>query len=98
MVCVYRFIYICGVLIDLSSFGNLIGLINTKFNHHLLWFESPFDRKVVTSEDYFTRLIWYIHSNAEKHGFVKDFREYPYSSYHSHLLHCKLSFLILLSR
>jgi hypothetical protein len=33
------------------------------------------------SEPYFVRLIHYIHLNSQKHGFVKAFRLYPYSSY-----------------
>jgi hypothetical protein len=28
---------------------------------------------------------YYIHRNPQKHGFVKDFRDYPHSSYYSHL-------------
>ena len=35
----------------------------------------------VTSERYCMRLVHYIHFNPQKHGFVADFREYPYSSY-----------------
>ena len=27
------------------------------------------------------RLVHYIHFNPQEHGFVADFREYPYSSY-----------------
>ncbi|MEI7977799.1 MAG: hypothetical protein WCI53_03055 [Bacteroidota bacterium] len=46
-------------------------------------FETPFKRKVVNSDTYFTQLIWYIHFNPQKHGFVSDFKDYPYSSYHS---------------
>lgn len=46
-------------------------------------FETPFRRILVENEAYFTHLIWYIHNNPQKHGFVSDFREYPYSSYHS---------------
>lgn len=48
-------------------------------------FETPFKRIEVTSDLYLTRLIWYIHHNPQKHGFVSDFREYPHSSYHAHL-------------
>ena len=47
--------------------------------------ETPFERKEVTNEDYFTRLIWYIHTNPQKHKLVNDFRTYPYSSYRSHI-------------
>ena len=48
-------------------------------------FEDPFRRILVDSDAYFTELIYYIHHNPQKHGFVKDFRLYPHSSYHSHL-------------
>lgn len=48
-------------------------------------FEEPFRRILVNTDAYFTELIYYIHSNPQKHGFVNDFRAYPYSSYHSHL-------------
>ena len=30
---------------------------------------------------YFIQLVSYIHRNPQKHGFVADFRNYPYSSY-----------------
>jgi hypothetical protein len=48
-------------------------------------FETPFKRKLVNSETYFTQLIWYIHFNPQKHGFVNDFKDYPYSSYQGHI-------------
>ena len=48
-------------------------------------FEEPFRRILIDSDAYFTELIYYIHHNPQKHGFVKDFRAYPHSSYHSHL-------------
>jgi len=44
-------------------------------------FERPFKRIVVDSESYFSHLVVYVHRNAEKHGFVTDFRTWPYSSY-----------------
>ncbi|GAB2568215.1 hypothetical protein GCM10027190_17500 [Spirosoma areae] len=47
--------------------------------------ETPFERKEVNDEEYFTRLIWYIHHNPQKHRLISDFRHYPYSSYRSHL-------------
>jgi putative transposase len=46
-------------------------------------FQRPFRRIEVTSERHFAALIVYIHRNPQKHGFVKDFREWPYSSYYS---------------
>ena len=48
-------------------------------------FEEPFRRILVDNDAYFTELIYYIHQNSQRHGFVKDFRDYPHSSYHSHL-------------
>ena len=46
-------------------------------------FETPFKRILVSDSEYFTRLVWYIHSNAQKHGLVTNFKDYPHSSYHS---------------
>jgi putative transposase len=49
-------------------------------------FEHRFHRLEVTSERYCMRLVHYIHFNPQKHGFVSDFREYPYSSYRAFLI------------
>jgi REP element-mobilizing transposase RayT len=48
-------------------------------------FQRPFGRVEVTSNAYFARLVVYIHQNAQKHGLVDDFRDWPYSSYQAHL-------------
>lgn len=32
-----------------------------------------------------TSLIYYIHFNAQHHGFVKDFRNWEFTSWHSYL-------------
>lgn len=48
-------------------------------------FETPFRRIAVESDAYFTSLLWYIHYNPQKHGFVADFRDYAYTSFHSHV-------------
>jgi REP element-mobilizing transposase RayT len=45
-------------------------------------FERPFERIPVTDEAYLLRLVVYIHQNPQKHKFVADFRDWPYSSYH----------------
>ncbi|MFZ1262615.1 MAG: hypothetical protein WAT34_03825 [Chitinophagaceae bacterium] len=44
-------------------------------------FESPFERKWVDNENYLRYMIYYCHHNARHHDFVKDFREWPFSSY-----------------
>jgi putative transposase len=44
-------------------------------------FEERFGRIEVTTDGYFTSLVFYIHFNPQKHGFVDDFRDWPWSSY-----------------
>jgi REP element-mobilizing transposase RayT len=44
-------------------------------------FAEHFGRIEVTSETYFTHLIFYIHFNPQKHGYVDDFRDWPWSSF-----------------
>lgn len=46
-------------------------------------FERPFQRIEITSEDYFRRLVIYIHKNPQNHGFINDFRAYRWSSYNA---------------
>jgi REP element-mobilizing transposase RayT len=60
--------------------------INKTYNRTGSLFETPFKRIAVEDSSYFTRLVWYIHSNPQKHGFVENFRDYPHSSYHSFLV------------
>jgi putative transposase len=45
-------------------------------------FQRPFGRILVNNDRHLLRLIAYIHQNPQKHGFTKDFREWPYSSFH----------------
>lgn len=59
--------------------------VNKMYDRTGALFESPFKRIAVTNDAYFSQLIAYIHLNPVKHGFVKDLKEYPYSSYHAHL-------------
>jgi putative transposase len=68
-----------------SLFQSYSQAINKRFGRTGQLFEEPFHRIEVSTEDYFTRLVWYIHHNPQKHGFVSDFRDYAHSSYWSHL-------------
>ncbi|MCX7840278.1 MAG: hypothetical protein N2559_12625 [Anaerolineae bacterium] len=72
-----------------QQFGNLFDAyakaINKAYNRTGSLFQHPFGRIRVTSDEYFVQLIRYIHFNPQKHGFVTDFREYPYSSYNTFL-------------
>jgi putative transposase len=70
-----------------QQFGNLFNAyakaFNKAYNRTGSLFEHPFGRVPVTSEAYLVHLVTYIHQNAQKHGFVGDFRDWPYSSYHA---------------
>jgi REP element-mobilizing transposase RayT len=54
---------------------------NKKYNRVGTLFQTPFKRSQVDSDDYFTNLILYIHSNPQKHNLIEDFRLYQWSSY-----------------
>lgn len=66
-------------------FSSYTQSINIATNRTGSLVETPFKRIEVKSELYLTNLIWYIHHNPQKHGFVNDFRDYPHSSYQAHL-------------
>lgn len=66
-------------------FNSYAQAINKAENRTGSLFESPFRRIKVTSDSYFSHLVYYIHNNPKKHGFVLDFRRYRHSSYNSHL-------------
>ena len=44
-------------------------------------FYKPFKRVKIENDAQFTMAIIYIHANAMKHGMVKDFTAYPWSSW-----------------
>ncbi len=46
-------------------------------------FESPFERRLIDDEQYITSVIYYCHYNPQMHGFVTDFRNWKFSSYHA---------------
>jgi putative transposase len=70
-----------------QQFGNLFNAyakaINKTYGRTGSLFHNPFGRVSVTSDAHFVHLIAYIHQNPQKHGFVEDFRTWPYSSYHA---------------
>lgn len=69
-----------------SLFKSYAQAINKQYQRTGGLFEEPFHRIQVGNDTYFSALIYYIYTNPQKHGFVVDFRDYEYSSYHSHLL------------
>jgi hypothetical protein len=68
-----------------SFFQSYAQSINKGYHRRGKLFDEPFRRILIESDIYFTEMIQYIHFNPQKHKFVKDFRDYPHSSYHSHL-------------
>jgi putative transposase len=46
-------------------------------------FMKPFKRKLITTDDYVKRLIYYIHYNPVHHGITNDLFSWKYSSYES---------------
>ncbi|MEM9340180.1 MAG: hypothetical protein AAGA66_15705 [Bacteroidota bacterium] len=68
-----------------SLFQSYTRAMNKMYSRTGPLFESPFKRKKVIDDAYFSRLVIYIHQNPQKHGLVKDFRDYPHSSFHSFL-------------
>lgn len=75
----------CQVSSASQAFSNLFNAytksINKAYGRTGSLFEKPFQRIEVTSQRYLMQLIHSIHWNPQKHGFVKDFRDWPFSSY-----------------
>jgi hypothetical protein len=69
---------------QLSHFFNSYAqAVNKACNRTGPLFESPVERKLIDDDDYLTSMIYYCHFNAQKHEFVKDFRDWEFSSYYS---------------
>jgi len=57
--------------------------INKRFKRTGSLFEKPFERKIITSDNYLQKVIFYIHNNPVHHGFTEHIWNYPWSSYES---------------
>jgi putative transposase len=64
-----------------SLFGTYAKAFNRAYHRTGSLFEKPFRRRHVDNHRYFAALVAYIHRNPQIHGFVEDFRDWPYSSY-----------------
>lgn len=70
--------------LQLSHFFNSYAQsINAQYSRKGKLFASPFKRKMVNSDSYFSSLICYIHHNPVHHRFVTDFRKWEFTSWHS---------------
>ncbi len=54
---------------------------NNKYNRQGGLFQKPFKRIAITDDSHLQQAIIYTHANAQKHGLVNDFQQYPFSSY-----------------
>lgn len=69
---------------NFSNFFNAYAKgINKTYGRTGSLFQHPFGRVVIADDRQFAAVVRYIHQNPQKHGFVPDFREWPYSSYDS---------------
>ena len=55
--------------------------INKAYDRTGSLFQRRFGRLAVMSERHLVAVVHYIHYDPQKHGFVKNFRDWPYSSY-----------------
>lgn len=70
-------------------FNSYSQAFNRENKRHGALIESPFKRKLITSDQYLINAIIYIHQNPEKHAFIDQFSKYNFSSYQSILSHSK---------
>ncbi len=86
----------CQVSSPSQAFSNLFNAytksINRAYGRTGSLFEKSFRRIEVTAPQYCMRLVHYIHWNPHKHGFVENYRDWPYSSYQG-LLSDRATFL-----
>ena len=86
---------------DLSGFGNLTNLVphqfgnlfnayakayNKMYGRKGSLFMRPFNRKLITDDEYFVLLIAYTHNNPVHHKFVENPADWFFSSWHAYLL------------
>jgi len=72
-----------------KAFSNLFNAysqgINKAYQRTGGLFETPFKRKMLQDKGHFTWLPYYIHTNAQHHGLVADFKTWHPCSYHAYL-------------
>ena len=66
-----------------NFFNSYTKSFNLNYNRYGSLFNRPFKRKEITDDDYFTKLIHYIHFNPVVHGFTKKIDEWKFSSYNA---------------
>jgi len=80
---------IIGTIENLVSkqFGNFFNSYSKSYNKMYKrkgkLFLEDFERKLIDTDEYYKTIIHYIHFNPVYHGFVKDMRDWKYSSFES---------------
>ena len=74
-----------------NLFSSYTQSINKVYERKGSLFTPNFKKKEITSDDYLSNLIRYIHANPVHHGFVKDMIDWPHSSIHAFLSQKKTS-------
>ncbi len=64
-----------------NFFSSFTQSINKQQNRTGSLFQKNFKRKEIDSDDYFRKLLVYIHQNPARHNLNSKFSEYPYSSF-----------------
>jgi|AntRauTorcE11898_2_1112593.scaffolds.fasta_scaffold19005_2 REP element-mobilizing transposase RayT len=59
---------------------------NKRYDRKGSLFIPNFRRKLIDSDEYFVRLIAYIHNNPVHHGFTKKLNDWPFNSWHAYVL------------
>ena len=59
-------------------------MFNKMYGRYGSVFQKPFKRLLVVNPEYLNYLLYYIHTNPQKHGLVDDFREWAWNSYHAY--------------
>ncbi len=62
-------------------FNSYAKSVNNKYGRVGSLFQERFRRTLLDTDDKTRELIAYVHTNAEHHGFVSDFAEWPHCSY-----------------
>lgn len=57
--------------------------INKQENRVGSLFQKNFKIKEINSDRYFLSLVFYIHSNPQRHGLIDNYKEWDFSSYHA---------------
>ena len=69
-----------------SNFFNAYAkAINKAYHRSGSLFKRKFSRIKIENEDYLKRLVLYIHTNAQHHGIIDNFENYPHSSFHAYI-------------